>query len=397
MIRGRIRVMAWLAMFALIAAPVFAQETELRESQMRLQKIRQEREQLQRELEALRSQVRDAAREAANLARQRAASDEALRELDYQAEVIHNEVEQTNRELAATQLRLRQRTAALHERLRSIYKRGKLHSVRVLLSAESFGDVLRRYKYLQMIALHDKAIVNEVARLESHLESQEQQLRLNQSRLESLRLEKSHELRQLDILAGRQTRELRQYREQERETTSRIAQLAKDEARVSNLITELEKRRLASANANANATLSTRDLGNLNWPVEGDLVFRFGPEQRPNGVILRYNGIGIAAAAGTNVRAVETGTVEVAGALEGYGQSVVIGHGAGYYTLYLRLQSLAVRVGQLITAGQLIGTVGGEGTPEGPHLEFQVRTPGPTGAPVPVDPLDWLRSRSAAR
>lgn len=395
--RGRICITFWFAALATITTPAFAQETELRESQLRLQKIRQEREQLQRELEALRSQVRDASREAANLARQRAASEEALRELDYQAEVINNDVEDTNRELAATQLRLRQRTAALHERLRSIYKRGKLHSVRVLLSAESFGDVLRRYKYLQMIAQHDRAIVNEVTRLESHLETQEQQLRMNQSRLESLRLEKSHELRQLDILAGRQTRELRQYREQERETTSRIAQLAKDEARVSSLITELEKRRLASANANANTTLSTRDLGNLNWPVEGDLVFRFGPERRPNGVILRYNGIGIAAAAGSNVRAVETGTVEVAGALEGYGQSVVIGHGAGYYTLYLRLQSLAVRVGQQITAGQLIGTVGGEGTPEGPHLEFQVRTPGPSGAPVPVDPLDWLRSRSATR
>jgi septal ring factor EnvC (AmiA/AmiB activator) len=397
MMCGSIRALLLLATFALLATPVLAQETELRESQMRLQKIRQEREQLQRELEALRSQVRDAAREAANLARQRAASEEALRELDYQAEVINTEVEETNRELAATQLRLRQRTAALHERLRSIYKRGKLHSVRVLLSAESFGDVLRRYKYLQMIAQHDKAIVNEVKRLESHLETQEEQLRRNQSRLESLRLEKSHELRQLDILAGRQTRELRQYREQERETADRIAQLAKDEARVASLITELEKRRLASANASKTTTLSTRDLGALNWPVEGDLVFRFGPERRPNGVILRYNGIGIAAAAGSNVRAVETGTVEVAGALEGYGQSVVIGHGAGYYTLYLRLQSLAVRVGQQVTAGQLIGTVGGEGTPEGPHLEFQVRTPGPTGAPVPVDPLDWLRSRSAAR
>ena len=384
-----------VASFALPAAA--QQSNELRESQARLQKIRQEREQLQRELEALRSQIRDEAREAANLARQQAASEEALRELDYQAEVIHDQVEATNKELAATQQRLRQRTNALHERLRSIYKRGKLHSVRVLLSAESFGDVLRRYKYLQLIAQHDRAIVNEVARLEAHLASQEQRLRLNQSRLESLRLEKSQELRQLDILAGRQTRELREYRERERETSGRIEQLAKDEARVANLITELEKRRLASANANAAAALSTRDLGNLNWPVEGDLVFRFGPERRPNGVVLRYNGIGIAAPAGTNVKTVEAGTVEVAGALEGYGQSVVIGHGGGYYTLYLRLRTLAVTVGQQVTAGQLLGTVGGEGTPEGPHLEFQVRTPGPTGAPIPVDPLNWLRSRASAQ
>jgi peptidoglycan hydrolase CwlO-like protein len=204
------RLLAPLFLLLLLMTAASAQQTnELRESQARLQKIREEREQLQRELEALRSQIRDEAREAANLARQRAASEEALRELDYQADVINNQVDETNRELGATQLRLRQRTDALNERLRSIYKRGKLHSVRVLLSAESFGDVLHRYKYLQLIAQNDRAIVNEVARLEGHLARQEQQLRLNQSRLESLRLEKSHELRQLDILAGRQTRELR--------------------------------------------------------------------------------------------------------------------------------------------------------------------------------------------
>ena len=374
-----------------------AQQNDLRESQQRLEKIRQERQELQRELEALRSRVRDASREAQNLAKQRAASESAMRELDYQAEVINADVEKTSQELAQTHARLQQRTNALHERLRSIYKRGKLHTFRVLLSAESFGDVLRRYKYLHLIAVNDRVIVNEVARLEANLAAQEQELRQNQSRLEGLRLEKSEELRQLDVLAGRQTRELRQYRERERVTAARITQLEKEQARLANVISDLEKRRLASTDANRTSALSTRDVGNLNWPVEGDLVFRFGPERRPNGVVLRYNGIGIAAPAGTNVKAVEAGTVEVAGPLEGYGHSVVIGHGAGYYTLYLRLRSINVRAGQRIVAGQILGTVGGEGTPEGPHLEFQVRTPGPGGAPAPVDPLNWLRSKADAR
>jgi septal ring factor EnvC (AmiA/AmiB activator) len=208
-------------------------------------------------------------------------------------------------------------------------------------------------------------------------------------------MEKAQELRQLDQLAGRSTRTLREYREQERATTSRIAQLAKDEARLANVISDLEKRRLASGSAATKpGTLSTRDLGALNWPVDGDLVFRFGPQRKPNGVVLRYNGIGIAAAAGTNVKAVENGTVELAGPLEGYGQSVVIGHGAGYYTLYLRLRSVAVRTGATVTTGQVVGTVGGEGSPEGPHLEFQVRTPGAGGSPTPVDPLNWLRSKA---
>ena len=374
-----------------------AQQGELRESQQRLEKIRQERQELQRELEALRSRVRDASREAQNLAKQRAASESAMRELDYQAEVINAEVEKTSDELAQTHARLQQRTNALHDRLRSIYKRGKLHAFRVLLSSESFGDVLRRYKYLHLIAVNDRVIVNEVARLEAHLANQEQELRQNQSRLETLRMEKSEELRQLDVLAGRQTRELRQYRERERVAAARITQLEKEQARLASVITDLEKRRLANTTAPTTGAMSTRDVGNLNWPVEGNLVFRFGPERRPNGVVLRYNGIGIGAPAGTNVKAVEAGTVEIAGPLEGYGYSVVISHGAGYYTLYLRLRSIGVRVGQRITAGQILGTVGGEGTPEGPHLEFQVRTPGASGTPAPVDPLTWLRAKADAR
>ena len=396
-VRGRVQA-GMVLLLLLPAAPLLAQQnTELRESQQRLEKIRQERQALQRELDQLRTRVRDASREAQNLSRQRAASEGALRELDYQADVINAGVDSITRELDLTHLRLRQRSAALHERLRSIYKRGKLHTVRVLFSAESFGDVLRRYKYLHLITLNDRLIVSDVKRLEARQQFQEQELRRNLTQLDNLRLEKNDELRQLERLYGRQSRELRQFREQEKVTTGRIAQLAKDEARLANVIADLERRRLAGNNASRTGTISTRDLGNLTWPVDGTLVFRFGPQRRPNGVVLRYNGIGIAAPVGTPVKAVETGTVEVAGVLEGYGQSIVIGHGAGYYTLYLRLRSLAVGVGQRVTAGQVVGTVGGEGSPEGAHLEFQVRTPGIGGAPAPVDPLNWLRARASAQ
>ena len=75
-------------------------------------------------------------------------------------------------------------------------------------------------------------------------------------------------------------------------------------------------------------------------------------------------------------------------------QQCCASNGGGYYTLYLRLRSIAVKVGQKITAHQVVGTVGGESTPEGPHLEFQVRTPSSSGAPTPVDPLNWLRARA---
>jgi murein hydrolase activator len=110
--------------------------------------------------------------------------------------------------------------------------------------------------------------------------------------------------------------------------------------------------------------------------------------------VLRQNGIGIAAPAGTAVRAVEHGVVRMARALEGYGPAVMLSHGGGYYTLYLHLRNLAVSEGQEVGSGQTLGSVGGEQTPLGPHIEFRVLVPLQGGPPQPVDPLDWLRARA---
>ena len=397
------RLIRALLLTLLLTGALHAQDArnDLRDSQLRLERIRQEKLQLQRELDQLKSRVRNAAREASNIAQQRTVSASALRELDYQAELINADVENTTRQLALTHANLRARNTALNQRLRSIYKRGEMHTIRVLLSAENFGDLLNRYKYLHMISLNDRMVVLDVARLEQQLVKDEQGLQRSLAQLESLRQEKQDEIRQLEQIEGRQVRSLTQMRALERATAGKLEQLLKDEARLSGLITDLERRRRdeerRGVRTATGAGLTTRDLGALGWPVEGALVFRYGPERKPNGVVLRYNGIGISAPAGTPVKAVEAGTVEIAGPLEGYGSSVVIGHGGGYYTLYLRLRGLSVKVGQKVAAGQVVGSVGGAATPEGPHLEFQVRTPSASGAPTPVDPLNWLQARASAR
>lgn len=392
------------AITAAAPGPAAAQDSlraQIRASQDRLEQIRAERAQLQAEMERLRSQVHDVASELVNIERQVAASTRALRELDFQAAALDSTIAATTRELLMTRDRLQERTVLLHARLRSIYKRGPLHTVRVLLSAQSFSDLLNRYKYLHLIAAYDRRLVDHVRRLEQKLVVQERELRQDQEELERLRREKAEELAHLRELEARHEAALRRYRAQALQTEDRLAQLERDEARLTDLIAELERRRLdaerrravAGAAPAAEGTITTADLGKLDWPVEGKLVYRFGPERRPNGVVLRWNGIGIAAPVGTPVRAVEAGTVVLAGPLEGYGPTVMLSHGGGYYTLYLYLQSVSVREGDLVTAGQVIGTVGGERTPEGPHIEFQVRVPVAGGRPEPMDPLEWLRSR----
>jgi septal ring factor EnvC (AmiA/AmiB activator) len=102
-------------------------------------------------------------------------------------------------------------------------------------------------------------------------------------------------------------------------------------------------------------------------------------------MILR-NGIGISAAEGTPVNAVAGGTVSQARPIMSYGPSVIISHGGGYYSLYLQMSEISVAEGATVILGQQIGRVGGAATPEGPHLEFQIRVNAEA-----VDPLSWLR------
>ena len=106
--------------------------------------------------------------------------------------------------------------------------------------------------------------------------------------------------------------------------------------------------------------------------------------------MFRWDGIGIQAELGSPVYAARSGTVALAGPFEGYGPTVVLSHGSGFYTLYLYLEDIRVTEGRSILEGQVLGSVGGLGTPEGPHLEFQVRIPMEGGRPEAQNPLKWL-------
>ena len=389
-----------------LAHPGAAQDPELQrqiqESQRRLEAIRDERARLQAEMEQVRGRVRDASSELRNIEQQLSASRSVLAEVDFQAEVTSSQVQETTAELLLTREELRENKAILQRRVRDIYKRGALHSLQVLLGADSFADLLTRYRYLELIANYDRALVDRVSQLERALEEHSRQQEESLAELGRLRQTKLGELAELRSVERERQQALEQFQDREQQALTRLEQLDADEARMTSLIDDLERRRLEEERRRAlsglgregPSTLSGGDAGLLDWPVEGDLIYRFGRERRPNGTVLRWNGIGIQAPTGTPVRAVRGGSVVLAGPFEGYGPTVVLSHGGGFYTLYLYLEEIGVVQGREVEAGQVVGTVGGSETPEGPHIEFQIRAPVAGGAPQAMDPLQWLKSRT---
>jgi septal ring factor EnvC (AmiA/AmiB activator) len=350
-------------------------------------------------MDGLSNMVRDVSAELRNLERQLSASRSVLAEVDFQAEAASTQIDRTNTDLVGTRDRLLGNRTTLEDRLRLIYKEGALNTVRVLLGADSFSDLLNRYRYLYLIASFDRALVDRVSALEDALLVQNRELTESLREMARLKRLKEDELTELRNVEATHQRMLTEYRSQEVQKLGRIQQLDGDQSHLAGLLDDLENRR-GELDGDTTArpgggALSGNEAGTLEWPVEGRIVYRFGREERPNGIVLRWNGLGIGAAAGTPVHAVRAGRVVLAGPFEGYGPTVVVSHGDGFYTLYLYLDDIGVVEGRAIEAGQVVGTVGGVGTPEGPHIEFQIRAPVDGKPPQAQDPLIWLQPARA--
>ena len=382
-------------------AGALAGQTDLRreilESQRRVEQIRAERSRLEGEIGDVRKRARDASEDLANVERRLSASRSVLAEIQFQSDAVTQSIQEATRELVQAHEKLAENEAVLNRRLRDIYKMGPLHTVGVLLGASSFTDLLNRYRYLQRIASFDRSLVSRVETIEGELVERNDDLRQRMAELGSLRQNRLSEVAQLRSVESERQTALAEFRSRERQTASRLEELDADEGRMTQLIGDLETRRreieARTATARADASLSADDAGSLDWPLDGEVIYRFGRERRPNGTVLRWNGIGISASPGSPVTAVRAGTVVLAGPFEGYGPTVVLSHGDGFYTLYLYLEETGVVEGRTVSIGQVVGTVGGTDTPEGPHIEFQVRAPVNGGSPQAQDPLQWLSAR----
>ena len=386
---------AALLLLCLLAPPPIAAQQDLEQSRRRLEEIRRERDRLQQQQQRLEGQVHDVNDELHNLERQRESTQKIVDEIERQIGGLSGQLDRTSAELILAEDNLAERRAVLERRLVDIYKRGPLYTFQALLAAESFGDLLSRYKYLYLTSRQDRALVGDVEKLRNRVVDQRNDLLDVRKQLDRTREEREAEYGKYTELAQARARRLNQLRRSARSTERRLDSLQRDEAKLNNVLAALERARRDETSrglrgaAPLPGTITTADLGRLDWPVEGAIVYRFGRDTLPSGGIIRWNGVGIAAGMGTPVKSVEAGKVRLVGQFGTYGLTVVLEHGNGYYSVYSHLQSASVDLAAAVTRGQEIGRVGGENSDYGPHLHFEIRGENQ----VALNPTEWLRKR----
>ncbi len=381
----------FLATSAVAQQPRPTYQQQMQENQRRLEGIKRERSEVEQELERLRTQAHSLSDEIANIESQKQTTNRIVNELDRQITGLGAQIDQITVDLLIAQDALLEKRAVLERRLVDIYKRGALYSWQVLLAAESFGDLLSRYKYLFLVSRQDRLLTNDMHKLRDRVARQRQLLVDARETLGRRRRERTDELGRYLALEHERETNLRETRRNARQAEQRLTRLDKDEKSLNDRVEALERARREAESrgvTTAAGTITTADLGGLEWPVEGSIIYPFGTTTGPNNTRIPRHGIGIKAAVGTPVRSVAPGTVSLAGPLGLYLTSVLIDHGGGYYTFYAYLNDATVRPGDRVIRGQVIGHVGGESSDEGPHLHFEIRGQGG----IALDPGNWLRS-----
>lgn len=127
--------------------------------------------------------------------------------------------------------------------------------------------------------------------------------------------------------------------------------------------------------------------GSFGYPANGKVTTKFGSQRVVNGEKgSNHKGVDFGPGFGKPVFAVNGGVVSLVEKFKMHGNTVIINHGQGVSSLYLHLNDFAVKVGDTVKKGDVIGHVGSTGVATGPHLHFAMYV-----HVVAVNPMSWFK------
>jgi septal ring factor EnvC (AmiA/AmiB activator) len=329
---------------------------------------------------------------------------DALDALEQSAELLQQEVARARRRAAtaraalaradadakAIAARLAKLEVAMGARARALYEAGELGAIPLIFSAGDLRDFLGRVQTLRLLLAHDNELLARHRRTSaSLLETRAAAARAaDESRAaaallleRSKQLEEERERKRALVLDRKNSRTRERAALGELETAGRALEEA---------VAALPAHPLAAFAPSGGSFASLR--GRLPSPVDAPVARGFGRVVDSETLTATFRkGLEYAAPSGAPVRAVAPGRVRYAGRFRGYGKTVILDHGDGYFTVSAHLADTRVAVGDLVGGGDEIGEVGDTGSLEGPLLYFELRRGGDA-----LDPRDWLAAGGAA-
>ncbi|MFZ1625322.1 MAG: peptidoglycan DD-metalloendopeptidase family protein [Gammaproteobacteria bacterium] len=350
----------------------------------------------QDELARVREQIRSLESQTRRDQAKRTDLDQQLRSAENEASRLRGQLTSTRRQLAVVSKKLgdlnrqmEQSRAVLDRQREDLASQLRLAHIsqgnemlRLTLNQQDARAIGRHLTWLGYLARQRSELLGSIqASLES-LNRDRAEAEQQQAELASLEGKRRQQLAELEKVRSTRTAVVNDLDRQLRSGNQQLSRARSEARTLQNLLREIERQ--IARNQKGPAVVPGRPLGKGRWPVKGSLLADFG--QSRAGGELRWDGVLIAAPAGSDVIAVRNGRVVYADWLPGLGQLLVIDHGGGYLSLYGHNQDLVQQLGEQVAAGEVIAHVGDTGGQTRPALYFEVRRNG-----KPQNPHQWVK------
>ena len=283
------------------------------------------------------------------------------------------------------------------QRIRNTYLKGRVSDLEKVLSSTSWRQAVYRTQYLKIISSIEQTMTKEIEGILLTINKDKLKLESLLRQSISLKRDKQKQMTSLRKMRIRREKELNRIRQDKsalanymqeksagvKQLESIIKKVLEDKAR-----SEREERIRQQQQA-----LKTKEFnllkGQLPWPTEGRVILKFGKQWNPRLKTTTDNpGIDIKGQPGSPIRSTMSGVVTTITYIRGYGTTVIIDHGGGFYTVYSHVTNIQTQVDSEVRSGDVIAYMGDSGSVNGSKLHFEV-----WGKGQKLDPEKWLMKK----
>jgi murein DD-endopeptidase MepM/ murein hydrolase activator NlpD len=332
------------------------------------------------------------------------------RMLGEQLEVAKAEVARAQKQIEATLADIAESQVLIGRIARSSYQSGGMGELAVVLQSRSPDDFATRLVLVQNAMRSEGNVLGDLAEARANLAAQRATLVAKRQqvaamkreqealveRIQGLEAEAIEAREAVEALIAERERAVAAVEREKAAEEARYARMQAESQRLGRILAERARQARLAAARSRSVGRSVTGGGVLSWPVSAGITSSYGMRVHPiTGIYKLHDGTDFGVGCGTPVRAAASGTVIQAANVAGYGNQLVIDHGAmrgaGVATSYNHLMSFNRGVGSRVSRGEVIGYSGGgagmygAGYSTGCHLHFMVYVNGGT-----TDPMGWL-------
>ena len=369
-------------------------DEELKYQNDAINALKTEINQLRLKIKTAESRERSASTRISSLDEEISLTAKLIRSLKSEEEKTRKRILQLKSDILKNENELESLRARYKKRVVNSYRKGRLTDLEKVFSSTTWRQAIYRTQYLKIISDIEKKLTNQIERL--LIQISQQKLELEAVLRNNLKLvrDKQQQISSYRDMRIDREKELNRIRNDKKALSNYIEEKEAGIIQLESIIKKVledkarfERELRIRKQQEALKTKSFKALkGQLPWPADGRIIAKFGRQWNSKLKTTTENpGIDIKGQPGSPIRTVLGGVVTTITYIRGYGTTIIVDHGGGFYTVYSHVTNIQTVVDGQVRNGDIIAYMGDSGSINGSKLHFEI-----WGKGQKLDPEKWL-------